>query len=306
MRMVVNCIASGDTGTLPPPLVNSRVLKLGLLALAIALTVCLVLLLLAWAYQERVVFQPPQGLPPAPTDARRVTYAAEDGTRLFGYLIGDARSAPVVMLAFHGNADLARWQVPWGEEVVRRTGAAVLLAEYRGYDGLDGRPTYTGAGADARAALAFLRDSARVDADRLVYFGHSLGSAVATELATEAPVRTLVLQSPFTSVRDMATRFPVPGIGWLWPVLARVHFDTEQRVRKLGASVWVAHGDRDFVIPVRMGRAVFDAAPRKGELLIVPGAGHNDVDERAGASYWEWLRAALGVERAAAPLGRGA
>ena len=60
-------------------------------------------------------------------------------------------------------------------------------------------------------------------------------------------------------------------------------------VRSLRAPVWVSHGDRDAVVPVRMGREVFAAAENKGELLVVRGAGHNDVPQVGGQAYWSWL-----------------
>ena len=63
-------------------------------------------------------------------------------------------------------------------------------------------------------------------------------------------------------------------------------------MRSLRCPVWVAHGTRDVVIPVRMGREVFNSAAVKGELLIVDGAGHNDVPEVGGDAYWRWLEAA--------------
>jgi pimeloyl-ACP methyl ester carboxylesterase len=94
----------------------------------------------------------------------------------------------------------------------------------------------------------------------------------------------------------MAQRMLVPGLSLFWRAIARVHFDTRAVVAKLSVPVWVAHGDRDIVIPARMGRDVFAAARLKGELLIVPGAGHNDVAERGGAAYWSWLRRALSAE----------
>jgi len=273
-----------------------RVTTLALIVVGCAIGAWIALMALVWRFQERLVFQPPFARAAVSTpDSRRVTYSAADGAGLAGYLVGDARTAPLVLLVFHGNADLARWQVPWGEEVARRTGAAVMIAEYRGYDGLEGPPTYSATQADARAALRFLHETYGVNADRLVYFGHSLGSAVATELAAAAPPRVLVLQSPFSSAREMALRFPLPGLRWFWEVVSRVHFDTVRRVRELNVPVFVAHGDRDIVVPVRMGRAVFDAAQRQGELLIVHGAGHNDVAESGSEDYWRWLEGALSV-----------
>jgi fermentation-respiration switch protein FrsA (DUF1100 family) len=78
-----------------------------------------------------------------------------------------------------------------------------------------------------------------------------------------------------------------------WRAIARVHFDTERRVRELDAPVWVAHGERDLIIPARFGRRVYEAAKVKGDLLLVPRAGHNDVALAGGDAYWDWLARAV-------------
>jgi fermentation-respiration switch protein FrsA (DUF1100 family) len=262
-----------------------------------------VVLLVLWRFQERVVFQPPGGVAPTTENARRARYRSADGIELFAYVVGECAPDRTTLLAFHGNAELARWSIPWASEVVRRTGACVVIPEYRGYDGVAGTPTYSGSAMDARAALAFVRDSLGVASDRTVYFGHSLGTAIAAELAAFVAPRTLILQAPFSSAREMARRMFLPGLVLFWDVVSRVHFDTIERVRALEVPVWVTHGDNDFVIPVRMGREVFGAARHKGELLIIHGAGHNDVAERGGAEYWEWLRRAIdsAAPRAATP-----
>jgi fermentation-respiration switch protein FrsA (DUF1100 family) len=168
-----------------------------------------------------------------------------------------------------------------------------MLPEYRGYDGIVGVPSYEGSARDSRAALAYVRDSLHVASSRTVYFGHSLGSAIAAELAAVEPPRALVLQSPFSTAQAMASRMFIPGLAALWGLVSRIHFDTVGRVRSLMAPVSVAHGDRDAIIPVSMGRDVFDAARRRGELLIVHGAGHNDVADVGGAEYWTWLDRAV-------------
>src|SRR4029079_1824850 len=106
-------------------------------------------LLLLWRLQERILFQPPRLAEAAP-EAGRVTYDALDGQRLMGFMVGDPESAPGVLLCFHGNADLAAWQLDWARLVQRHTGFAVLLAEYRGYMSLGGNPTYATTKLDAR------------------------------------------------------------------------------------------------------------------------------------------------------------
>ena len=256
---------------------------------------------LIWWQQERIVFQPPRwpvadGLGET-TDVERVTYEAGDGQPLFAYVVraapaADTTPAPV-LIAFHGNADLAQWTVPWAREVARRTGLTVLVPEYRGYAGLGGRPTYEGSRLDARAAHRFAVEQLGATPEGIRLFGHSLGSAIATELAEHAPPHALVLQSPFTSARAMARLFVSPRTDRWWDRIARVHYDTEKRAAELPRPVWVAHGDRDLVIPMRMGEQVHASARQPGELLLVPGAGHNDVPHVGGERYWAWLGRAV-------------
>jgi fermentation-respiration switch protein FrsA (DUF1100 family) len=91
----------------------------------------------------------------------------------------------------------------------------------------------------------------------------------------------------------MAGRMPVVGLRWLWKAISRVHYETLDRVAKLDVPVHVVHGERDMIIPVRMGRSVHDAARRKGGLLILPEADHNDVPIAGGDAYWRWFGEAL-------------
>jgi len=305
MRIALNCSRPEHPGTL-----KNHVTSLALfIVFGLALLYAGILAML-WAFQERIVFQPPSGVAPTKVDAMRVEYRASDGVALFAYVVGDCQSDSTVLLAFHGNADLARWLVPWAAQVVKATGACVVLPEYRGYDGLSPFASYAASALDARAALAYVRDSLQIPASRTVYFGHSLGTAIAAELAAAQPPRSLVLQSPFSTARAMASRMFLPGLTLFWRLVSRVHFDTIGRVRALRVPVWVSHGDRDIIIPVRMGEEVYAAAAEKGELLIVHGAGHNDVAEVGGDRYWNWLARAIappaiarnvGAERRSAP-----
>lgn len=255
--------------------------------------VLVAVLVLLWWMQERIAYQP-QGPPyPETNGVQRVDYRAADGQPLLGYVVGDPASATGVVLAFHGNADLAAWQIPWAETVMSNTGYAVFLAEYRGYMGLPGRPTYKGIRLDAHAAHDYVTKSLRIDAKRIVVFGHSLGSAVAAELAAERPPRALLLQSPFTSSHDLARRMITLPIATLLRIVSRVPYDTRAQVRAMDAPVWVIHGARDMVIPSHMGRAVYEAGRHRGELVIVETAGHNDLGNSDGSAYWNWLHSAL-------------
>jgi len=271
-----------------------------------------------WWHQERIAYQPPPDRPTIPAHVRRVEYDTADKQHLVGFLVEPDEASRGVLLAFHGNADLAAWQIPWAREVVRRTRWSVFLAEYRGYGGLGGEPTYKGLQSDARAAwqaVQQLGDEAHASPTRsFALFGHSLGSGVATELASEiesgtdaadveetTPVpkalTSVLLQSPFTSARDMARIVSTRPVQFLWKVISRIHYDTRAQIQSLAASVWVAHGLRDWLVPVSMGRELFALARVPGRLLIVESAGHNDVAEIGAERYWTWLDDALNGPR---------
>lgn len=260
---------------------------------AIVAGVFALLLLLIWWGQEKLVYFP-QGPPyPDAAEVHRMDYTAADGQPLLAYVIGDPASGRGALLCFHGNADLAVYQVDWARTLHRRTGYAVVLAEYRGYMGLGGKPTYEGLRLDSEAAYDAVRSALGVDSTRIAMFGHSLGSAVAAELAVAHEPRALLLQAPFTSAREMAPRVITPPLALAFGLISRVHYDTRAAVAAVEAPVWVVHGTSDGVIAVEMGRSVFAAAKNKGELLIVDDAEHNDLAGLGGAAYWGWIERAL-------------
>ncbi len=264
-------------------------------AIAVAIALFAILILFTWWAQERIVFQP--GGPPFPHHGatRRVEYRAADNQPLFAFIVEpeETEARTRVLIAFHGNADLAVRQIPWAEEVTRRTGWTVMLPEYRGYGGASGVPSVRRVREDARAALAFALDSLGAWQGELAYFGHSLGSAVAVELADEHQPSRLLLQSPFTSARDMARIVVARPVETAWRLFSRVHYDSRAIVGRLDVPVWVIHGADDIIIPARMGGELFETARVPGELKIVPDAGHNDLEERGGGLYWSWVERAL-------------
>jgi uncharacterized protein len=257
-----------------------------------------------WWHQERIAYQPPAENPAPPHGVERVEFDSSDGQPLYAYIIAPAAGASAavgVLIAFHGNADLATWQIGWAREVARRTSWCVVLAEYRGYGGLPGIPGYEGLRRDAHAAWEYVREAV-ASSRPVALFGHSLGSAVAVELATELvdekPVAgslpvMLLLQSPFTSAREMVRIVSARPVHALWNLIARVHYDTRAKLARLAVPVWIAHGERDWLVPVAMGRELHATCGQPGRLLLVSDAGHNDVDERGATAYWQWITDAL-------------
>jgi fermentation-respiration switch protein FrsA (DUF1100 family) len=188
-----------------------------------------------------------------------------------------ARNGDPVVLYLHGNAGHIGHRA-FRLEVFGRLGWGALLLEYRGYGGNPGRPSEWGLTTDARAGLAALL-AMGIPPSRIVLYGESLGSGLAARLATEQAVRAVLLESPYTSITDIArSRYPLLPVRWL--LLDR--FDSLRVIGAARAPVLVMHGARDQIVPVAMGRAVYAAAPEPKELWIAPHAGHVDLVE-AGA-----------------------
>jgi hypothetical protein len=259
-----------------------------------------VMILLVWIFQDRLVFLPPAVPAVQGRGGTRLGYIGSDGQQLFGFLFTPPQphdSAAVAILLFHGNGDLADSWSDWAAVAAKRTRLPILLAEYRGYGGLPGRPTSAGVMHDARAAMDAVCKRYALRADQVILYGHSLGSGVATKLALERGARTLVLEAPMSSLVDMGRRSFGPPVSWALPLISRSPFNPLEQVRGLPVPIWIAVGGADEVIPPTMGRAIFEAAPHKGELLEIANASHGNISDRGGDRYWEWL------ERAVASVG---
>jgi fermentation-respiration switch protein FrsA (DUF1100 family) len=263
----------------------------------VVLTVAVVLLAalaLLWSQQRRLIYLPaPRAVPPAAAllpGAEEVSFPTEDGLRLDGWFLPAAAAGrgPAVLVC-NGNAGNRSLRAPLAAALAR-AGLAVLLFDYRGYAANPGRPTEPGLAADARAAAAYLAGRPEVDPARLVYFGESLGAAVALRLATERPPAALVLRSPFWSLAEVG-RVHYP---WL-PVslLLADRYDAAGRVGRLAAPLLVVAGERDRIVPAAHSRRLFDAAPQPKRFVLLPGADHNDLDLLAGPRLLDEVTAFL-------------
>jgi hypothetical protein len=222
-----------------------------------------------------------------------VVIDTDDGERLHGWWI--AASGPVEghVLLCHGNAGNVGDRVLHAASL-SAAGLDVLSFDYRGYGSSSGRPSEEGTYADARAAREALLREPGVDPARVIYLGESLGGAVALALAVESPPAGLVLQSTFTSVRDMARRhYP-----FIPPGLVPDAYPSLRLIGRLRSPLLVLHGDRDDIVPLIYGEALFEAAPEPKQMQVLRGAGHNDLVTLAGARYGEriaaWFRAESG------------
>lgn len=210
-----------------------------------------------------------------------------DGGRMHGWWVpatGGPRRGHVLFL--HGNAGNIGDRVPH-VELLARAGFDVLTFDYAGYGRSAGRPDEQGTYRDARAALEALLRRDGVEPERLIYFGESLGGAIALELALSSPPAGLVLQSTFTSIRDMARLhypfIPRPAVPDAYPSL--------RLIAGLRAPLLFLHGDRDEIVPLVYGQALFDAAPEPKAIRVLRGVAHNDV---LACAAREWVDAIAG------------
>jgi fermentation-respiration switch protein FrsA (DUF1100 family) len=154
----------------------------------------------------------------------------------------------------------------------------VFLLGYRGYSGSDGWPSEEGLYTDARTALDYLNGQGVSD-EQIVLYGESLGSGIATKMASERTVALVVLESPYTSTVDVAAlRFPIVPVHWL--MVDR--YESIARIDKVKAPLLVMHGDADQVIPQTSGRRLFEAANEPKESFWPQGIGHRDIFDNGG------------------------
>ncbi len=198
-----------------------------------------------------------------------ITVHTQDGLDLIaGYKAPRREDAPTVIL-FHGNGENFTQRAHIALELID-AGYGVLLAEYRGYAGNPGKPYEAGLYADARAVHAFVAERR----SRIVLHGYSLGSGVATQLASEAHIDALILEAPFTTIVEVATkRFP------LFPVrtLARDRYDNLSKIARIDAPLLIYGGTADGVIPPAHFQTLFDAARGDKHLALIEGADHLDA-----------------------------
>jgi hypothetical protein len=163
-------------------------------------------------------------------------------------------------------------------------GSSILMVDYRGYGKSAGHPTENGLYLDADAAYDYLRNRG-YGPDQIIVHGESLCTAVAVDLASRRECAAVVLEAAFTSGGDVAGSV----LPWIGQLLFR-GFDSKRKIAQIRAPILFLHGDRDDIIPARLGRALFDAAPQPKTFAEIAGAGHNNLLETAGRDYGEKLR----------------
>ena len=205
------------------------------------------------------------------------------GNELHGWYI--PASGSQVVLWMHGNAGNIADRLDQAVEMKRALGVSSFMFDYRGYGKSEGRPSEKGLYQDAAAAFLWLTETRDVDPRHIILYGHSLGSGASVDLALGEGVNAggMVLESPFTSAADIARRmyFGLP-VG----LVMSVKLDNIGRIGKVKMPILVIHGISDTVIPFKMGKELFAAAPEPKTFLPIAGGDHSDCYYVAPEEYW--------------------
>lgn len=197
-----------------------------------------------------------------------------DGMVVTGWYAPPRRAGRSTIVYCHGNARTLAHRAHKARRLLD-AGYGVFLVGYRGYGGNPGRPSENGLYADARAVVGWLLGRG-TSPTRLVLYGESLGTGIATQLATEIEdLRGVVLEAPFTRMPDLAPAF-------LAPVVFADQYDSLSKMRAVTAPLLIIHGEDDGVVPVAQGRRLLQAAHAEAEGVFLAGAGHNNVWELGG------------------------
>lgn len=257
------------------------------------ITAVLLAALNGWFFlqQPAMVFFPLRSLSATPADwglaYEEVSLRSADGVALHGWYL-PAPGAQKTLLFFHGNAGNISHR---GESlaIFHRLGLNVLIVDYRGYGKSEGSPSEEGLHADAQAAWRFLREEKGVEEKDIVIFGRSLGGAVAARLAAEVKPAALILESSFSSARDVA--------GEVFPLLSkllilRFGFNTAERIKAVKSPLLVLHSPDDEIIPYTLGERIYRAANEPKTLLRMQGD-HNRGFLQSQPGYEQGIAAFL-------------
>lgn len=239
----------------------------------------LMVLLLLRLFENRLVY-------PAPKAERRwrdmqsipkrdVWFTSEDGVKLHGWYAA-AEQPRAYLLYAHGNGENVSDQAELLNLLRDRYQVSVLTFDYRGYGKSEGSPHESGVLADGEAAFAWLRRQARNEGasqPKFVLMGRSLGGGVMVDLASRHAIDLLVLESTFSSMVDAAAM-----LYWWAPVrlLMQNRYESLDKIKRYRGPLVQTHYEGDGLIPIELGRQLFDACPSQDKLfLATPGGGHN-------------------------------
>ena len=246
-----------------------------------AVLLYLAIVVLLWFAESRLIYFPgPERrlTPPAhglALPVERAEFSSEDGVELVGWIMPAADgTSGFWLLVCHGNAgNLSQFDRPAHYAALRQLGVSLFAFDYRGYGESSGTPSEHGLYRDADAAYRYLREERGVPAERIILFGHSLGSAVAIDLASRTRVAGLIVEGGLISVVQRGQElYPFIPVRWI----ARTRFSSIDKIPQVTVPKLFLHAVADEVIPLSHGLRLFQAAAEP-KTFVELGGTHSDA-----------------------------
>lgn len=230
-----------------------------------------------------------------------VKFPSSDGLMLYGWFLPAQGKARGTVLFFHGNAENISTHIGnvyW----LPAQHYNVFLPDYRGYGGSEGSPSLEGVQDDISSAMAYLLKRTDIETDRIVILAQSLGGASAIYNVAHSPyrekIKALITESAFSDYRTI-TREKLASFWLTWPLQWPLSFTIDNDYSPLPVvskispiPLLIIHGDKDNVVPLAHGQALFAAAAPPKEMWVVPGGGH--IEAFRHKKYQERLLEYLG------------
>ncbi len=232
----------------------------------------------AYFFADRQMFLP-QYANQAPLPQPPIRIDVTDNAHITAVYLPNPKAVYTILYS-HGNAETLGDIYPRLLQL-KQLGLSVVAYDYRGYGASSGQPSEHNAYADIDAVYRYATETLKVNPDRLIVFGRSIGGGPSTYLASRKPIAGLILESTFISVFRVIVPFPL---------LPFDKFPNHNRIEQIQAPLLIIHGDRDQVIPFEHGETLFKSAKAPKQFLRIPGAGHNDVSEAGGAIYQQGIQ----------------
>lgn len=242
-------------------------------------------------FEDRFIFFPtkyPDGFWDVEGVARREGVFVEDcyfktgdGLMLHGWYARHADSQPgMALLWFHGNAGNLSYRFDMMMKLMTLP-VSIFIIDYRGYGKSVGSPSESGLYMDARAAWDYLTRERGLPAERVVVFGKSLGGVAAVDLASRVEAAGLIVQSSFTSAKDMASR----ALPFIPAGLLKTKMDSINKIARVGCPKLFIHSRADEIVPFELGWRLFEAASEPKQFYEVEGSPHNSTYIVGGRDY---------------------
>jgi len=257
----------------------------------IFVAVYLGLTIVLFFFQSHLVYYPVREIEATPGGIglvfEEIVFETKDGIKLHGWFIPASESKGTIMMC-HGNGGNISHRLET-ISIFNRFGMSVVIFDYRGYGKSSGKPGEQGTYTDAEAVLHWITETQNKVSEDVIFFGRSLGGAVAAWLARKYTPKALILESAFTSIPDMGSElYP-----WI-PVrlFSRFKYTTIDYVKEVKCPVLILHSMEDDLVPFSHGKRLFDTAPEPKEFIKLTGT-HNDGFLTSGTRYTDGLQSFL-------------